>query len=133
MKKKKTASPKGARVKGGPAKDVDAYIAAVAPEARVMLNSMRRIIKSAAPKAVERISYRIPLYEQHGHLVGFAAWKTHCTLYVVSTKKLDADDIAPYLHAKTSLHFPLDQPLPAALVRKIVKTRLKENESRAKA
>ena len=132
VKKKKTPAAKGARTKGAPAKDVDAYIAAVPPEARVMLNTMRRIVKAAAPKARERISYRIPLYEQHGHLVGFAAWKTHCTLYVVSTKKLDAGDIAPYLHAKTSLHFPLDEPLPAALVRKIVKTRLKENEGRAK-
>jgi uncharacterized protein YdhG (YjbR/CyaY superfamily) len=126
MKKKTAAGGKGAL-----AKDVDAYVAAAPKEARVMLNSLRRIIRAAAPRASEKISYRIPLYEHHGHLVGFAAWKTHCTLYVVSTKKLDAREIEPYLLAKTSLHFPLDEPLPAALVRKIVKTRVKENEAAA--
>ena len=129
--KKKTAT-KGARMKGGPAKDVDAYIAAAPPDTRVMLNSMRRIIKAAAPKAVEGISYRIPLYTHHGHLVGFAAWKEHCAFYVVSTKELDADEIAPYLKAKSSLHFPLAEPLPAGLVRKIVKARVKENEANAR-
>jgi uncharacterized protein YdhG (YjbR/CyaY superfamily) len=112
---------------------VDAYIAAAPEPARAMMKKMRQIIKVAAPKAVEVISYRIPLYKHHGHLVGFAAWKEHCALYVVSTKALDDDEIGPYRKAKTSLHFPLDEPLPAALVRKIVKARVKENEARAKA
>jgi uncharacterized protein YdhG (YjbR/CyaY superfamily) len=112
--------------------DVGAYIAAAPAPARAMLREMRRIIRAAAPKASEGISYRIPLYRHHGHLVGFAAWKTHCTLYVVSTKRLDPAEIGPYLNAKTSLHFPLDEKLPAALVRKIVKVRVKENEAAAK-
>ena len=115
---------------------VDAYIAAAAAPARATLRKLRQIIRAAAPKALEVISYRIPLYKHHGHLVGFAAWKNHCGFYVVSTKALApyADEIAPYRNekAKTTLHFPYDRPLPAALVRKIVKARVEENEAAAR-
>jgi len=127
----KKAATGGAEKRGAPAQDVDAYLAAVPEPARSMLKKMRQVIQGAAPKAVEVISYGIPLYKHHGHLVGFAAWKSHCAFYVVSTRLLAAyeDEIQRYKKAKTTLHFPIGDPLPAALVTKIVKARVKENEA----
>ena len=114
------------------AKDVDAYIAAVPEPGRGMLKKMRQIVKAAAPKAVEMISYGIPLYKQHGHLTAFAAFKNHIGFYVMS-KRLMAEykkEFAPYKQAIATVQFPIGKPIPAALVRKVVKARIKENEAR---
>jgi uncharacterized protein YdhG (YjbR/CyaY superfamily) len=115
-----------------PAKDVAAYLAPLPPDQRRALKKLRATIKSAAPKAVEKISYRMPLYFYLGYLVGFAAFKNHCSFFVMSYKVMGMfkNELKPYLSAKATLHFTLEKPLPVSLVKKIVKARVKENEVR---
>jgi uncharacterized protein YdhG (YjbR/CyaY superfamily) len=117
------------------AADVAAYIAAAPVPARRMLEEMRRIVKAAAPKAVEMISYGIPLYKHHGHLTAFAAFKKHVGFYVMSKRLMAAyaKEFAPYKQAIATVQFPIGEPIPAALVKKVVKARVKENEARAKS
>lgn len=128
---KKTA--RGTGMRGAPARDVDAYIAAAPEPARGMLKKMRRIVKAAAPKAVETISYLIPLYQHHGHLVAYAAFKNHVGFYVMSKRLMAAykEEFAPYKKAIATVQFPIGEPIPAALVKKVVEARIKENEARA--
>jgi uncharacterized protein YdhG (YjbR/CyaY superfamily) len=122
-------------MRAAPARDVDAYIAAAPAPARAMLKKMRQIVKAAAPKAVEMISYQIPLYKHHGHLVAYAAFKNHVGFYVMSKRLMAtfAEEFAPYKKAIATVQFPIGQPIPAALVKKVVKARIKENEARAKS
>jgi uncharacterized protein YdhG (YjbR/CyaY superfamily) len=115
------------------AKTVDEYLEALPPDQRAALEKVRAAIRSAAPEAEERISYRIPLYTQHGHLVGFAAFKNHCSLFITNSDipKRFAKELEPFRINNTAIHFTVDQPLPVALVKRIVKARLAENEARA--
>jgi uncharacterized protein YdhG (YjbR/CyaY superfamily) len=117
-----------------PAKDLDSYLSPLPAKVRTTLEKLRKTIKAAAPKAEERISYQIPAYRYHGPLVFFAAFKNHCSLFVASKTVLKAftGELAPYDVSGTTIHFSADHPLPAALVRKIVKARIKENEARVK-
>jgi uncharacterized protein YdhG (YjbR/CyaY superfamily) len=112
-------------------RDVDEYLAAVPEPARSNLAQLRKDIKAAAPNATEVISYQIPTFRYHGPLAAFAAFKNHCSLYVISTSIMEAlkDELKPYTKAKTTIRFPIDEPLPAALVTKIVHMRMKENEA----
>ena len=121
-------------MRAAPAKDVDAYIAAAPEPARGMLKKMRQIVKAAAPKAVETISYQIPLYKHHGHLVAYAAFKNHVGFYVMSKRLMAAfkDEFAPYKKAIATVQFPIGEPIPAALVKKVVKARIEENERQSK-
>jgi uncharacterized protein YdhG (YjbR/CyaY superfamily) len=114
-----------------PAIDVDAYLAAAPEDARAALEKLRKTIKAAAPKATEVISYQIPAYKHHGLLVGFAALKDHCTFHIMSTAvtRAHAAELKDYKLGKASIRFAPDKPLPAALVTKLVKARLAENES----
>jgi uncharacterized protein YdhG (YjbR/CyaY superfamily) len=116
------------------ARDVDAYVAALPKEPRVTLDKFRKIIKAAAPKAEETISYQIPTFKYHGPLVFFAAFKNHCSLYVLSKSimKKFSNELKPYDTSGTTIHFSPENPLPATLVKKIVKARIEENESRVK-
>ena len=115
-----------------PLKTVDAYLAALPEEARATLEKIRKAIKAAAPKATEVISYQIPMYKQHGMLVGFAAFKDHCSFFPgakpVATYK---DELKAYETSKGTIRFPIGKPLPAALVKRLVKARIAENEKRA--
>jgi len=110
---------------------VDDYLAALPEEARATLEKIRKTIKAAAPKATEVISYQIPMYKHHGMLVGFAAFKNHCSFFPgakpVATFK---DELKAYKTSKGTIRFPIGKPLPAALVRKLVKERIAENEER---
>jgi uncharacterized protein YdhG (YjbR/CyaY superfamily) len=117
--------------KRGPASDVDEYLAAVPEDVRASLVKLRITIKAAAPKATEVISYQIPAYKHCGLLVGFAASKSHCTFHVMSmgVTRAHADELRGYQLGKASVRFTPDKPVPAALVRKLVKARLRENES----
>ncbi len=120
------------RTRQGPlAKDVSAYLAALPPAQRRVLKKLRATIKSAAPKAVEKISYRMPLYYYLGYLVGFAAFKDHCSFFIMSYKVMGMfkKELKPYWKATATLHFTPENPLPVSLVRRIVKARVKENES----
>jgi uncharacterized protein YdhG (YjbR/CyaY superfamily) len=115
-----------------PAKDVDAYLASVPKEARAALLKLRKTIKAAAPQATEIISYQIPAYKHHGLLVGFAALKDHCTFHVMSVNvtRAHAAELKNYKTGKASIRFPANKPLPAALVKRLIKARIAENESR---
>jgi uncharacterized protein YdhG (YjbR/CyaY superfamily) len=117
-----------------PARTVDDYLAAVPKDALAVLKKIRRTIKAAAPKAEETISYQIPTFKYHGPLVFFAAFKNHCSFYVVSKSimKEFGTELKPYDTSGTTIHFSAKKPLPAALVRKIVKARIEENETRVR-
>lgn len=110
--------------------EVDAYIAAAPKAAQPLLRRLRALIKEAAPKAEERISYRMPHYHYHGRLVYFAAFKDHIGLYPAGYAE-KYKDLRKYMSGKGTLRFPLDEPLPAALIKRFIKTRVKENEAKA--
>lgn len=114
------------------ANEVDAYIAAQAAEAQPALEKMRAIIRSAAPKAEEVISYRIPSYKQNGMVVAFGAAKKHVGLYAMSPAVLEtlAKELASYETSKGTVRFPLGKPMDEKLIRKIVTLRLAENEAK---
>jgi uncharacterized protein YdhG (YjbR/CyaY superfamily) len=110
--------------------EVDAYIAAAPKAAQPHLRRLRALIKEAAPRAEERISYGMPHYAYHGRLIYFAAFKNHVGVYPGGY----ADrfpELKPYMTGKGTYRFPLDQPLPAGLIRRYVKARVKENEAKA--
>ena len=117
-----------------PAKNVDEYLAAAPEEVRPVLEKLRRTIRTAAPKAEEVISYQIPMFKYHGPLVFFAAFRNHCSFYVVSKPIMEtfSSEIKPWDTSGTTIHFSAKNPLPASLVKKIVKARIQENEAKAK-
>ena len=111
---------------------VDEYIALAEPKVKKALKDIRKTIKTTAPKAEEVISYQIPGYKYHGMLVFFAAWKDHISLYPApwsadSLKK----EMSAYEGSKGTIKFPIGEPMPLALIKKMVKYRVKENEARA--
>jgi uncharacterized protein YdhG (YjbR/CyaY superfamily) len=110
--------------------DVDAYIAAAPKEAQPLLRQLRALIKRAAPKAEERISYGMPHYDYHGRLIYFAAFKNHVGVYPGGYAD-KYPELKPYMTGKGTYRFPLDQPLPTTLLRRYVKGRVRENEAKA--
>jgi len=112
-------------------RDVDEYLAGVPKEARAVLEKLRQTIKAAAPMASEVISYQMPMYKHHGMLIGFAAFKDHCSIFPGSAV-MDAhkEELKRYSTSKGTIRFPVNKPLPAALVKKLVKMRIRENEVR---
>ena len=114
------------------AKDVDEYLAQVPEPGRSTLEKLRKTIKAAAPKAIEGISYRIPVYKHLGMLVGFAAFKNHCSFFVMSyaVMKAHRKELQNYDVDKGTIRFPSNKPLPAQLVRTIVKERIAENTAK---
>ncbi|MBV9056676.1 MAG: DUF1801 domain-containing protein [Candidatus Eremiobacteraeota bacterium] len=112
------------------------YARHAAKNARVPLREMRAAIKRVAPEAEETISYKIPAFSQNGSvLVWFAAFKTHIGFYPGAATIAAFDkELAPYKHAKGSVRFPLDRPLPIGLVQRMVKSRLRAStRSRARS
>jgi uncharacterized protein YdhG (YjbR/CyaY superfamily) len=112
---------------------VEDYLAALPEEPRAALEKLRKTISAAAPQATEKISYAMPAFEQNGRfLVSYAAFKDHCSLYPASTAVMETlgDELEPYFSGKGTLRFRADEPIPAALVRKIVRVRLQENAAR---
>lgn len=113
------------------ARDVDAYLAMLPESSRAVLKRIRKTIKVAAPKAVEKISYRMPMYSYLGLLVGFADFKDHCSLFIgPSVIEAHKDLLKHYNTSKGAIRFTIDKPLPATLVKKLVKARIKDNEER---
>lgn len=112
------------------ARDIDEYLALVPKEARAALEKLRSAIKAAAPEATEVISYQIAAFKYHRLLVGFAAHPNHCSFYLMSPKLATAfkNELKSYDVSGATIHFQANKPLPAALVRKIVKARIAENE-----
>ncbi len=115
------------------AKTIDEYIAAFSPEIQEILQRIRGTVNEAAPEAEEKISYRIPTFTLHGNLVHFAAFKNHIGFYppVRGDAKL-MKEITIYAGEKGNLRFPLDKPIPYALISKIVRARVKENRERVR-
>ena len=113
--------------------NVEAYLAGVPEPARNTLNRVRAAIRSAVPpEATEVISYRIPMFKHQGLLVGFAAFPDHCSLFVTSPSVMEKfqNELKGFHTSKGTIRFPVDKPLPAALVKQLVKARLAENERR---
>ena len=117
--------------KSGPARNIDEYLAQTPEDVRVALEKIRKTIKAAAPMATEVLSYQIPAYKHHGLLVGFAASTAHCTFHIMSVAVTTAhsDDLKGYKLGKASVQFAANKPIPAALVKKLVKARIAENEA----
>jgi len=114
--------------------EVEDYLADVSPEARATLEKRRQTIKSVAPNAVEVISYQVPTFKLDGRmLVSYAAFKNHCSFFPGAAPiKAHQDELKSYQTSKGTIRFATGKPLPAALVKKLVRTRIKENEARAK-
>jgi len=113
-------------------RSVDEYLAGLPPRFRIALQRLRATIRSAAPDAEEVISYKMPAYRQNGLLVYFAAFSDHLSFFPGSAKVRTefAAELRPFLGGKGTVRFTPDRPLPADLVRRIVKARVVENSSR---
>ena len=110
--------------------EVGAYIAAQPASVRAILTKIRATVRKAAPKATEKISYRMPAFFQDGVLIYFAAFKSHIGIYPPVRDATLAKRLAKYAGPKGNLRFPLDEPIPYALITRIVRLRLKQNMSR---
>ncbi len=98
------------------------------------MQTLRRTIHEAAPSAEEAISYKMPAFKLHGNLVYFAAFKSHIGFYPIPTGIAKFEkELSVYKQGRGSVQFPNDQPLPLALIRKIVAFRVKENKAKAAA
>lgn len=108
---------------------IDEYLAGVPEDQRAALEKLRANIKAAAPRATETISYGMPAFKDHGTLVGFAAFKDHISFFPMSVTVIEAhrEELEPYRTSKGTIQFKADKPLPAALVKKLVRERLEEN------
>jgi len=106
---------------------VDAYIANFPEEVQILLAQVRSTVKQAAPDAEERISYAMPGYYLNGHLVFFATFKNHVGFYATPTgHEAFAEELAKYKQGKGSVQFPLNQPMPFDLIKRIVEFKVKE-------
>jgi uncharacterized protein YdhG (YjbR/CyaY superfamily) len=115
-------------------KNIDEYIAGFPRDIQKILAKIRSTIRKAAPEAEEKIKYQMPTFTLNGNLVHFAAFKGHIGFYPTpsGTEKFQKE-LTAYKGGKGSIRFPLDEPIPFALIEKIVKFRVKESLERADA
>jgi uncharacterized protein YdhG (YjbR/CyaY superfamily) len=131
--RRRVGSTRKGEVHMGEPSSVEDYLSRVPEGARAALERLRKTIKAAAPNTTETISYQMPTFKYQGRaLVGFAAFKNHCSLFPYSTKVMDSlkEELQSYGTSKGTIRFSTDKPLPAALVQKIVKVRIEEIEGR---
>jgi uncharacterized protein YdhG (YjbR/CyaY superfamily) len=115
---------------------VEAYLAKVPEPARTTLQKVRATIRSVVPaEATEGLSYGMPAFRYKGALVAYAAFKDHCSFFPMQASLLEEmkNELKNYRTSKGTLQFPQDKPLPAALLKKMVKLRVAENEIRSTA
>jgi uncharacterized protein YdhG (YjbR/CyaY superfamily) len=115
----------------GKATDVESYLAACPEPHRTTLEKLRATIRSVVPKeTTEGISYGMPSFRYKGGLVGYAAFKAHCSFFPMSGRLVEefAVELKAYKTSKGTIQFPADKPLPAALVKKMVKARVAQND-----
>jgi uncharacterized protein YdhG (YjbR/CyaY superfamily) len=110
-------------------KTIDEYINSFPPDVQEVLRLLRRTIKEAAPESTETIKYGMPTFTFHGNLVYFAAWKKHIGFYPITAEMEDSlEELSEYrTSGKGTIQFPLNKPLPLALIRKLVAFRVDEN------
>jgi len=130
-KAKKTKSKKAAK-RGGSPKTIDEYLVGVSEPARATLSKMRAVILSAAPKETEEvISYKIPAFKYKNVLVWFAAFADHCSFFpTAAVIEAFREDLQGFTLSKGTIQFPLNKPLPAALVKKMVRMRVAQAEKK---
>jgi uncharacterized protein YdhG (YjbR/CyaY superfamily) len=112
-------------------KTVDEYLAELPEPARRTLMRVREVIRSVVPKeATEVISYRIPMFKYNGMLIGYAAFSKHCSLFPTGSGVIEKfkKELAEYRTSRGTIQFPSDKGFPDALLKKIVKERVKENK-----
>jgi uncharacterized protein YdhG (YjbR/CyaY superfamily) len=117
----------------GKAADVESYLAACPEPHRATLEKLRATIRSVVPKeTTEAISYGMPAFRFKGGLVGYAAFKEHCSFFPMSGRLVEefAEELKAFKTSKGTIQFPADRPLPAALVKKMVKARVAQNEAK---
>jgi uncharacterized protein YdhG (YjbR/CyaY superfamily) len=115
-------------------KTIDEYLAGVNADHRDALQKLRETVHSAAPEAEECISYGIPAFRLNGRsLVFFGAWANHCAFYPGSSNTLKKfrNELRNFQTSKGTLRFSPDKPMPVALVKKLLKARIAENNARA--
>jgi len=117
-----------------PFKTIDEYIRTFPKDVQTILEKMRKTIREAAPGAVETISYQMPTFKLNGKgLVYFAAFKNHIGFYPIpSGVEAFEKELSPYKQGKGSVQFPIDQPVPYDLVKRIVTFRVNENLGKVK-
>jgi len=132
MKKVKSGNRSAAARSSGAPKNVDEYLAGVPEPARSTLNKVRAAIRSAVPPdATETISYRIPAFKYKAVLVWFAAFSNHCSLFpTAAVIEAFQNELKGFSTSKGTIQFPTDRPLPTALVKKLVKARVAQIESK---
>jgi uncharacterized protein YdhG (YjbR/CyaY superfamily) len=118
-------------MRGTPAaKTVDEYLSGVPEPAQTTLKHIRKVIQSVVPKeTTEVISYGMPMFKFNGMLVGYAAFKDHCSLFPTGSGVIEkfARELKGYPTSRGTIRFPSDKPLPDALLKKIVKERVSQN------
>ncbi len=109
---------------------VDEYIRAQSADKQKVLKNLRKLIKITAPQAEELISYQIPMYKQDGMLVGFAAHKVHCSFTTANATTLAKfkEELKGFKFSISTVQFLPDKPIPNALLKQIIETRIKENK-----
>jgi uncharacterized protein YdhG (YjbR/CyaY superfamily) len=118
-----------------PKAQVASYIAALPPDARKAMKQVRAAIRAAAPRAEEAFSYRIPGFRIDGKpLVWYAAFKNHYSVYPIGAaiRRSLAKDVEGYETSKGTIRFPLEEPVPLSLIKKLVKARIAEARQRGK-
>ena len=111
------------------AADIDEYISTFPAETRKLLQQLRATIRKAAPRAEETISYGMPAFRQHRVLVYFAGYARHIGFYPTGTGiAAFKAELSAYKHSKGAVQFPLDKPLPLALIRRMVQYKVREDE-----
>lgn len=114
--------------------NIDEYIQQFSEDVQEKLQALRQTIQENAPKATEKISYAMPTFAQEGNLVHFAAYKNHIGFYPTpSGIEAFQEELSPYESSKGAVQFPIDQPLPLALIGRIVQYRVEENLAKAVA
>lgn len=129
---KRRAAKAKASAKNKGAQTVDAYFATVPEPARSGLNQIREAIRSIVPlEATEIISYKIPAFKHKRVLVWYAAFANHCSLFPTAAVIQEfKDELKPFSTSKGTIHFPIDKPMPIALIKKLVKARFTDSESK---
>jgi uncharacterized protein YdhG (YjbR/CyaY superfamily) len=130
MKKAKAGKRKTVAQRKAPPKNCDEYLAAVPQRGRAALKQIREAIRSAVPsEAIETISYRVPAFKHKKIIVWYAAFTDHCSLFPTAAI-IDAfeKDLKGFSTSKGTIHFPIDKPVPTALIKKLVKARLAQLE-----